>query len=372
LRHKRSDPILIVGTWGRPLAQSAWRAGIEVVVLDLFADSDTRRYARAAHSIATTNTGHIDSVHAAALAQEFAANCNAIVYTAAFEHAPEQIEQIAAGRNILGNSAATIRAAKDPATLRALLQRIGMPHPETTLLRPAAGAGWLVKRAGEQGGAHVLPLDDLHQSRPGDYFQRKVDGVPHSALFIADGKRARIIGLSEQLTMAVGAAPYRYGGAVSNAPLPLTITADVATKLDELVRSTGLIGLNSIDFIVDGARYFVLEINPRPPATMDLYDEDCPGGLLAWHIAACEGNIVSTPLTARAIRGHAVVFAQQASRVPYDFSWPTWCSDVEAPGTLINATAPVCMVHATGDTPAETKSQLLARRESVLRAIAVD
>jgi uncharacterized protein len=372
LRRERAHPILFVGHWGRPLAQSARRGGIDVVVFDLFADAQTRGYALRAHSIAAANEARIDMQRAAALARECAADCDALVYGAGFEREPEHIARIAAGREILGNTTASIQAVKHPAALSALLRQVAMPHPTTTLQAPDSPAGWLVKRSGEQGGAHVLPFTLGHVPRAGDYFQRRMNGVPCSALFIADGKRARVIGFSEQLTVALGGAPYCYGGAVSHMPLPTAITTDIKTKLDELVRRTALVGLNSIDFIVDDERYFVLEVNPRPSATMDLYDADCPGGLLAWHIAACAGELSEAPLTSNTIRGHAIAYARRAGQVPLDFDWPAWCSDTEPSGATLAAGMPACMVHASGAAHEETKDRLLERRQAVLRALAVD
>lgn len=368
----RSSSILIVGNWCRPLAQSASRGGIEAVVLDLFADSDTRRYARAAHCVADVEQRHIDIELAACLAQRFGGNCNALVYAAGFERDPEALLRIAAGRRIFGNSAASVHAVKEPAALCTLLRQVGLPHPDTRMYRPEPASGWLVKRAGEQGGAHVLPLTHGHHPQPGHYFQRRVDGTPCSALFIADGTRARIIAFNEQLSVAVGEAPYCYGGAAGPAPLPHAVTADIAAKLDTLVLATGLVGLNSIDFIVSGTEYCVLEINPRPSATMDLYDADCPGGLLAWHMDACSGKLARTPLRTQTPRAHAVAYAQRAGQVPGDFIWPNWCSDLTQPGALIAAQTPVCIVHATAATPADTRALLLERRQTILQALAVD
>jgi predicted ATP-grasp superfamily ATP-dependent carboligase len=103
-----------------------------------------------------------------------------------------------------------------------------------------------------------------------------------------------------------------------------------------------------------------------------LYDEDCPGGLLAWHMHACTGTLTQTPLRTQNPRAHAVAYAQRAGQVPGDFIWPHWCSDLEPPGSMLAAQTPVCMVHAAAATPAATRALLLERRQSILQALAVD
>ena len=57
-----------------------------------------------------------------------------------------------------------------------------------------------------------------------------------------------------------------------------------------LARAIPLVGLNSADFLVDGDDFRLLEINPRPGATLDIF-EPPKGSLFALHIAACEGEL---------------------------------------------------------------------------------
>jgi uncharacterized protein len=367
-----TDPLLIVANWARPLAQSAHRAGIRTVALDLFADAHTRRYARAAASIASRlDALRIDFAKAASVSRALAADCRALVYGAGFEAEPEQIARIAGERTVFGNNARCVRLVKHPARFFGLLDEIGLPHPETCMQPPRSGEGWLVKHIGDQGGAHVRAFAraafTAQPQAEGRYFQRYVAGTPCSVLFLADGRRARVIGWNEQLVEAVGDAPYCYGGAIGDIALPPRVHADVRAKLDAVAQRSGLLGLNSLDFILQDEAYFVLEINPRPSATMDLYDADCPGGLLAWHIEACRGNLSDAPLAAHAPRGHAVLYARRDAIVPDDFDWPAWCSDTEAPGTTLPMGAPVCMVHAQ-DADARAVNALLAQRVRVLRA----
>ncbi|MEO8009113.1 MAG: tetrahydromethanopterin C1 transfer protein, partial [Betaproteobacteria bacterium] len=65
-------PLLLVSACGRALAQSAARAGLKVVVLDLFNDIDVRALAVASRSV-TARTGKFDARHLLAAAQRLCA-----------------------------------------------------------------------------------------------------------------------------------------------------------------------------------------------------------------------------------------------------------------------------------------------------------
>ena len=49
-----------------------------------------------------------------------------------------------------------------------------------------------------------------------------------------------------------------------------------------------LAGLNSVDFLVADDAVWLLEINPRPGATLDIFEPD-GGSLFALHVQACGG-----------------------------------------------------------------------------------
>ena len=357
-------PLLLVSASGRALAQSAARAGLKVVVLDLFNDIDVRALAVASRSVAARN-GKFDARRLLAAAQRLCApdRCGGFVYGSGFDGRTGLLAKLARGRTLFGNEPDTVARLKDPMRFFAMLDSFGCTHPATRLDPPADVAGWLVKRAGGAGGSHVQPARSGHRARPGRYFQKLQSGRTLSALFAADGRDARVLGVNEQWTAGIAqCAPYCYGGAVSGISLPGDVHVRIATMLDRLVRATGLVGLNGIDFMLDaGGEPCVLEINPRPTATIDLYDADYEGGLLALHLRACRGELPDIERRDRA-RAHAIVYATEALRVPAGTSWPQWCTDIPEGGGPIPAGAPVCSVHADAASSAQARDMVMARR----------
>src|SRR4029079_6628282 len=127
-------------------------------------------------------------------------------------------ERLSRGRPLYGNTPATLRSVRDPARVFRLLRRLGVPHPTVRLAPPARPEGWLVKRPGTAGGTGVLPARNTPRVR-GDYYQRLEGGDSMSATFLADGRRALVLGFNRQWTSPRPGRPYLYGGAVGGLAL---------------------------------------------------------------------------------------------------------------------------------------------------------
>ena len=369
-----SRSFLVAAVTGRALAASALRGGHDVVVADCFADRDTRQLARHCRSVAGRRL-RFDARALLAAASELAppGRCAGLVYGAVFEGRVRLLERLAAGRRLFGNPPTVVAALRNVDRFCALLDRLEIPYPETrrTPPPPRGLTGWLVKLPGGAGGAHVRPAPAAGRPGPGGgYYQRFEAGVSHSALFLADGRRATVLGFNEQWAVpARRGRPFIYGGAVGGSVLPRAVEAEMRVKLDALVAATGLVGLNGLDFLLQSDRWLALEVNPRPTATVELYDPDYPRGLFDWHLRACQGRLPRTPARPRAVRAHAVVYALAPGRVGEVFSFPDWCCDVPNPGTRLLAGDPVCTVHAAASDRDRAVTLVRRRQTAVQRAL---
>lgn len=363
------DPqsFLVVAVTGRALAASAARGGHDVVVLDCFADRDTRALARACRSVTAARAVRFDGRRLLAAAASLAPpdRSAGLVYGSGFEGRTRLLGHLAAGRPLCGNAPEVVAAVKDPERFFPLLDRLGIRHPETRLTAPPVSTGWLVKHPGGAGGAHVRHAG-RRRARGGVFFQRFERGRTLSALFLADGRRAAVVGFNEQWAVAARRArPFLYGGAVAGIALPPAVSADLRSRLDALVAATGLVGLNGLDFLLQGERWLALEVNPRPTATLELYDPDYPRGLFDWHLRACDGELPDGSAHPRAVRAHAVAYAFAPGRVEAGLVFPRWCRDLPAPGTRFAPGDPVCSVHAAAADSARAAA-LVRRRLALL------
>jgi predicted ATP-grasp superfamily ATP-dependent carboligase len=367
---------LAVALSGRALAVAARRAAARAYVLDLFGDTDTRASAVDSRVVAGSIEHGFDAdallAAAAELAPPDAAPPFRLVYGSGLEDRPELLARLSAGRRLYGNRPETVAITKDPRTFFGLLERLGIPCPATSFTPPADPAGWLSKRVGASGGSHVAPAAGATAASPDRYFQRRVPGRPIGVSFLADGRRAVLVGFGEQWPWRGSGGAFRFGGAFQPAPVAEGIRKEIPTLLDAMVRELGLVGLNSLDMLVDGERYWVIEVNPRPGANLDIFDGSGPMPLFAAHVEACGGRLPerwSAPGEAHAM---AVVYAERPARVPVELAWDHWVADRPAPGARIAAGAPICTVLATAATPALVRQLIDRRIASVLSRLVPD
>lgn len=371
-----ADPraLLLVATSGRALAESARRGGWRPRVIDAFGDRDTRR---AAEQVAVVPLGaaglHPEAVLAAADRLSRGSEATALVYGSGLEAQPEVLAELARGRTLLGNSPHVLRTVKDPRVFFALLDELAIAHPEVAFEAGAGGEGWLLKRAGGSGGGHVRRLGRApRRLGPDGYLQHEEQGTPMSLLFIADGRRMRPIGFNTLWAAAdVPGRPFVYGGAMNRARLSPGPRQAMCRAAGALTRALGLRGLNGLDFLHDGHRPLLLELNPRPAASFELHDPDAPHGLLALHAAACGGRLPAPlPRPARRVRALGIVYAPVALRIPAELVWPAWCRDLPVAGQTIAAGEPLCSVFAEAGDPRGAETRIRLRREALLQRFA--
>jgi len=364
-----ADAVLIAALAGRSLAAAARRAGYRPLVADLFRDLDTRRDAERAIAVpGDPASGFRDEALLAALDELSAGQGNPVdlVYGSGFEARPDLLAELVRRHRLLGTGPAALEQIKNPATFFGLLDRLGIGHPETTLTAPAGARGWLVKRRGATGGGHVRPAGKTNY-RPDCYFQKRAPGRPVSALFLADGLRALTLGFSEQWCSPRGpSTAFCFGGAVQPAP----IDAGQAAGLDRAVRKVAgaveLLGLCSADFLLRDDGFDLLEVNPRPGATLDIFDRDPGAPLFELHRQACLGRLPQSWRGPARASGCAIVYAESPILLPTAHRWPRWAADRPAPGTRIGKDEPLCTVTASGRNPAEARRRALWRAGEIL------
>lgn len=359
--------VLIAAASGRALAASARRAGYAPLVTDFFGDEDTIAAAQAHVRIRPHNGRSMDPDELIAAFHALAAthDPSGAVCGTGFEDRPDVLARIAQHWTLIGNSPATVARIKDPTFLAVLCRRCGIPHPDTRPDLPNDAAGWLAKRSGGAGGTHIRIVAGERTAPEAYYFQRRVSGDPVSALVLADGHSAMILGFSAQWSSPAPEQPFRYGGAVQPAPLTRETAGALTGAVQQLTSLISLVGLNSFDFLVDGRAFHLLEINPRPGATLDIFEPRGGASMFAMHVEACRGILPDAPPTYGRAAASAIVYADRdIPRIPF-LSWPGWVGDRPIAGSSISAQSPLCTVFASAATAA------LARKLADRRARAI-
>jgi predicted ATP-grasp superfamily ATP-dependent carboligase len=361
--------LLIASVSGRALAQAARRAGFTPLVADFFADSDTEMAAHACRKLpgGTARGFRWQTLYPAlkALADAAPFPILGFVYGSGFEDRTQLLSLIAKHWKLLGTDAATVARLKAPEDFFAMLERLGIAHPATAREPPARGA-WLAKKRGGAGGSHVVP-HRLAKDGANLYYQERIAGRAVSALFVANGRSARVLGFSEQWTAPLASSRWRYGGAVTPATISASAARRATAAVMKVARAFAIKGLASADFLLRDEEPLLLEINPRPGATLDIFDRGATP-LLRLHLEAVRQRKLPARVSklGRAAAA-AIVYAERGGRAPASSVWPAFVADRPKPSEWIDKNRPICTVVAHARTAAGARRSVEGRRRLVLK-----
>jgi uncharacterized protein len=369
-----SKAVLLAAISGRALAQSARRGGYLPLVADFFGDQDTVA-AAAAHVRVDGGfaSGFCEPGLTAALERLAAQHAPVgIVCGTGFEDRPHLLAPLSDRWRLYGNGTDTVAKVKDPEIFASVCRRCDVPFPEISF-RPPSRGGWVAKRRGGSGGAHIANASG-NDTRDDIYYQVRVPGRQVSALLLANGVSAVVLGLSAQWVSPTSRQPFRYGGAVRPAGVPPSIARRLERAACRVAAALSLTGLNSADFMVDGDDFWIMEVNPRPGATLDIFEtghveardvETGRDSLFSLHMAACAGDLVDDALRLDGARASAICYAAGDLTTPDQFVWPDWSADRPNAGIAIGAGEPLCTVHADAASAADAKALLDERMASI-------
>lgn len=341
--------LIIAAMSARGYAQAAVACGYEVITLDAFADADTCSVAKQVFklkfnedSLDLTEFKHLFSM------LDFS-NCAGFLYGSLFDNTPDVLAWVADSMPLIGNPPEIMHVTKQ-FEFFALLDDLHIKHPEVSRTKQLG----LIKQLGGTGGTHIqFCLNNSSglssKLQHGHYYQQKIEGVPVSLLFVADGKSAQTVGFNLQLLAPTATMPYRYGGAVSQYPLPNSTRQVFESAAQKLTQSLSLHGCNSLDAIFDGQNLWVLELNPRLSASFHLYSN-----LMVAHLQGCVGNFPKLPIYNSAI-AHSVLYAEKEIVISADFAWPVDAMDIPSAiagqsNVKIAQDMPVCTISAEAET----------------------
>jgi uncharacterized protein len=363
--------VLVAGVSARAIAESAARAGFDVVALDAFADRDHHPAVRA---LSVSRDFHRAFSATAAARAARTLDCDAVVFTSPFENHVRAVEALARGRRLWGNAPSTLRAVRDPMRLATTLRRHGLAAPAVRV-GPVARGNWLVKPFASGGGHRVQRWRSGARLPRGRYLQQFLDGIPGSIVFVAARRRVVPLGVSRQLVGdgRFGAAGFRYCGSVL-APIGDPHFARGARMLQSasaiaafVAREFDLVGINAIDFIARDGVVNPIEVNPRWSASVELVERVFGVSTFAAHAQACADGVLPRFDLRAALRhlshavGKAIVFAREDLVAGDTSGWLLRgdVRDVPNPGDHIPAGHPICTVFADGHDSKDCEAGLM-------------
>jgi predicted ATP-grasp superfamily ATP-dependent carboligase len=377
--------LLVIGASGRFLAESAARAGWRVGAIDLFNDHDLR-------NACCQNTRLAPGEYPAAI-PALAAKLppGPVVYAGGLENHPQVLAELAIHRQLAGNGPAVLHTIRQPSKLAALAAAAGWQYPEThaTPAGLPTDGSFLCKPLASAGGHGITHWTEDRLQAPAAYWQRFVEGIPLSVSLLLGRKPPQLLGLCRQFNGLswCHAAPFGFCGGVE-LPLPLPETPlrqSLEQLLQQINERTQLAGLVGVDFVLPrergghSPRPILIEMNPRPTATMELIERRTGISLVAAHLAAFgwQSPRPSPPQGDHGYWAKAILFAQNLvtvtseldqqlrltidqTRAAEEAASPL-LADRPVIGSQISPGSPILTVFASAATPTTTVRRLCHR-----------
>ena len=357
--------IIVVANSVRMLAKAAKKAGFKPLSIDLYGDQDAVFCSEDHLKIPS-----LQKVHLTAAVRYFRNRYPVThsVYGSGFEQYPDSLSVLSDDLILVGNQPEVFAKSQDKATFFSLLSALGIPFPQVAFNVPDVEKDWLIKPMRGHGGYGIKKFrnNEVGSSLSSVYWQKYQQGEPHSVLFLANGEKCQIIGFNKQWTTALNNKnEFVFSGIVNHTVLTCRQKSRLITWIEKLVAAFSLKGLNSLDFIQHGEESYVLEINHRPPASMQLYGAD----LFVRHLKACEGELDDLEQTHDDITGYQVVYARQGLTIPRDFKWPEDTFDLPKANTIISAGQPICSMITHAQKPLAVHEQLSKQQAFILNEL---
>ena len=352
----RAPVILLVSVSARMLAELATREGYDVCAVDRFGDLDLQRLCPSV-SLMRDLGGHGGMEEMVEVAEPIRAD--SVVYGAGLENRPDLVAPARRGTHAArlhpGDAAARARSG----AARRLPARGRVRVPAHAVCGRGAGAGGSrAPLAAQAGPRRRWPRGARVARRPAAR-RRDRAGAHRRAPVLRGGGRRRPLRGPARRERAADRAPrarrprlavVRERRAAAAAGAEQHALADAAAAIcAHLAAAFGLRGVFGVDLVWDGARPWVVEVNPRPVASLETIDAAHGVRSFAAHLEGCAGRLPAAAGGPSGAAGKAVLFATEDLRVPDTSEWTArGIRDVPHPGEAIAAGRPICTLVATG------------------------
>lgn len=301
-----SQYVLVVAYSGRMLAQAASQNGFLPIVIDVCSDEDTHGYSQAVYRVKSLATCYLIPAVKLVMTRY---PVYAVVYGSGLERYPDSLYWLADSLVLLGNKPSVNDKVSHKKQCFAELNTLEIPFPAVSFGNDAPDANWLFKPMRGHGGLGIVKADKRNKVKQvAGYWQKYQAGVPHSVLFVANGASYRIVGFNQQWVIKLDDQnEFIFSGVINKTHISAQQKKMLETWVGKLVIKYALQGLNSLDFIQDKTECYFLEINTRPPASMQLYETE----IFSQHVNACYGELTGYLPAKDKVAAYQIIYAPE-------------------------------------------------------------
>lgn len=377
---KLAQPILLIGPSTRAMACSARRAGFDPLCIDLFADTDLQAIAPV-ERIPMRDYPH----GIVEMLRKYPADIP-VLYTGGLENHPALYLAISKQRPVWGYLHPEPQhgnSIRNPMYFDQQAQQYGLHRPRHAWQELPKTGRWLVKPVSGAGGRGIVPWLPGANLPKEHYVEEFLEGPSLAVIFFRFDAMTTCIGITEQL---IGASfvhaptPYTYSGSIG--PYRFEQFDDLQALLrigQQLVKiDPALRGLFGVDLILRDGKFYVLEVNPRYTASIEVVELVLGCAFLRFHAmefskdnTSGQPGLVASGSNSPLLLGKAIYFAPHPITFPTLGPWSlgdvhdVWAkpsyADIPAPGTVIEKGHPVLTLFAKGKETEEVMQHLRER-----------
>lgn len=333
--------LLVISQSARMITKLAKQCGYQVVAIDCFADNDTQSMALETIKIENLSQSNLETA-LSNVKQRYVISL--VLYGSGFENYLDSLNYLEQQFSLIGNPSELVRKLQNKPEFFKTLDRLDIVHPAVCFTTPVEFKNqWLSKPMNSAGGQGIQfhPTAPINVNQP-HYWQRYIKGKSYSLLFLANQHDAIVIGYNQQFTHSLEPHLFIFSGIHNRASLPESLTRQMSEVLQRILTIYPLQGLGSLDFIVHDQTAYLLEINPRIPASAQLYDAK----ILQHHLLACQKQQLPKRLPTPQFAGYQVIYAPDTITIDASINWPAWVYDQPTSGAIIGKNQALCSIIA--------------------------
>ncbi len=387
---KKKHCLTIFGASARAACWSAVRAGLSVCAFDKFRDLD---FPPGCEVQLISENEHLFSE-----LEEFQKNQTGFCLpVGGWENDAELMQRLEAKFSLWNTDSNMTKLARNPFLIQQVIREANLPCLEVrdACNEPADGE-WVRKPFAATGGIGVKRFDCANEKcEPGQFVQQYVEGESYSVVFFASQSgHIKLLGMTQQLIGCdeLPDRPFAYVGSIGpvfsggneNAESIRLTLQKMAEALNKQIKFYGLF---CFDFIISENVPYLVEINPRYSASIEVLELALQKSFLhnffndeMLEIKPSQRELQLKPQ----LIGKSILYASQNAQLPVDWDWnqmtvqlgnrnwkyDQWIipilSDLPAPGTRFSTGEPICTVWAEGENIQSCRVEL-GKRTNLLK-----